>query len=151
MFIDNIENCGYNILFLLHPNLQQQREDYRFDERVDFPERNELDYDRSLRESQIMVTDYSGIQFDFAYMRKPIIYFHHKELHNHLDTSEFFSYEKNGFGDICADIISLKNMILETVYNGGRMTPKYRERIDKFFMFNDYDNCKRIYEEIIKI
>ena len=34
-----------------------------------------ISYEDLLTESSLMVTDYSGVQFDFAYMKKPIIYY----------------------------------------------------------------------------
>ncbi len=150
-FVDEIEACGYKLLFLLHPNMQTQREDYSIDQRVVFPDRNEVDYDRSLRESKIMVTDYSGIQFDFAYMRKPVIYFHHKDLPNHLENSEFFQYERDGFGEICRDVGALKQEIFKTIRNEGKMAPEYVERVRRFFIYDDFDHCRRIYEEIVKM
>ena len=131
--------------------MQTQREDYSIDQRVVFPDRNEVDYDRSLRESKIMVTDYSGIQFDFAYMRKPVIYFHHKDLPNHLENSEFFQYERDGFGEICRDVGALKQEIFKTIRNEGKMAPKYVERVRRFFIYDDFDHCRRIYEEIVKM
>ena len=39
-----------------------------------------MSYEKILRESDLMITDYSGVQFDFAYMHKPVIYFHPDEL-----------------------------------------------------------------------
>ena len=147
-FIDQIEKLGYTILFALHPNMQAQRNDFRIDARVIFPEKYEIDYDQFLKESQIMITDYSGIQFDFAYMKKPIIYLHHKDLPNHLEESDYFSYEKDAFGDICRDIEQLKTKLIEVIKTGGLMEEKYAQRVEKFFIYNDFNNCKRIYEEI---
>lgn len=150
-FIDEVEENGYKLMFLLHPNMQNQRGDFSLDSRVIFPERNEIDYDRFLKESQIMITDYSGIQFDFAYMRKPIIYFHHRDLPNHLEISDYYDYRKDAFGEICEDIEQLKTEIFKVIHNEGKMSSKYRERVDKFFIYDDYDNCRRIYEEIINM
>lgn len=150
-FIDKVESYGYKILFLLHPNMQTQRGDFTLDERIEFPDKNELDYDHSLKDAQIMITDYSGIQFDFAYMKKTIIYFHHKDLPNHLENSEFFNYTENGFGEICEDLESLKNEVFKAIRNEGKLTPKYHDRVSKFFIHDDYNNCKRIYEEITKL
>ena len=35
--------------------------------------------------------------------------------------------------------------------NDCQLKEKYRERIDKFFVFNDKNNCQRIYERIINL
>lgn len=147
--IDSIVDRGYQILFVLHPNLQQQRGDFKIDSRVIFPNAQEVDYDFYLKESKIMVTDYSGIQFDFAYMKKPIIYFHDAQLQNHLVTSEFFNYVNDGFGEICTSVNELKNLIMKYVDNNATMDTKYQKRVEDFFIFHDFNHCKRIYSEIL--
>ena len=57
----------------------------------------ETSYEKILTESSLMVTDYSGVQFDFAYMRKPVVYFHSPKLPPHYQEGGF-SYETQGFG-----------------------------------------------------
>ena len=42
------------------------------------------------------------------------------------------------------------NRIVEYMENGCCLKDKYRERIDRFFAFNDKNNCRRIYEKIIE-
>lgn len=149
-FISFAEKAGYKIIFVLHPNLQQQRGDFNIDERVLFPKAYEVDYDYLLKQSKLMVTDYSGIQFDFAYMQKPLIYYHDASLPNHLETSEFFDYEKDGFGEICTSADELKESIKKYIKNDAQMEQQYIERVEKFFIFHDFNNCKRIYEEILQ-
>ena len=34
--------------------------------------------------------------------------------------------------------------------NGCKMKPKYVERVEDFYQFDDHNNCERIYNEIIK-
>ena len=35
--------------------------------------------------------------------------------------------------------------------NNCQLKDKYRERIDKFFAFNDMNNCQRVYEAILAL
>ena len=50
-----------------------------------------------------MLTDYSSVAFDFAYLRKPIVYAHFdKEAFfsgEHSYTAGYFDYERDGFGE----------------------------------------------------
>ena len=41
--------------------------------------------------------------------------------------------------------------IIEYMKNGCELKEVYRERIDATFPFSDQNNCKRVYEEILKL
>lgn len=141
---------GYKIKFLLHPILSSQAEDFTPNQEVEvIPSVGDLSYEKILTESSLMVTDYSGVQFDFAYMRKPIVYFHPEELPAHYEDGIFF-YDTMGFGEICTKTENLVDLLCEYMENSCRMKQKYKDRADDFFAFSDHDNCSRIYKEIMK-
>ena len=77
------EEAGYRILFLLHPVISAQKDDFQVHGNVELLSAAESNYEKLLTEASLMVTDYSGIQFDFAYMRKPVVYFHPPKLPPH--------------------------------------------------------------------
>ena len=54
-----------------------------------------------------------------------------------------------GFGEVERDLEGTVNRIIEYMENGCQLKQKYRERIDKFFAFNDQNNCQRVYEAIM--
>ena len=45
----------------------------------------------------------------------------------------------------------LVNRIIEYMENECRLKDLYRERIENTFLYHDKENCKRIYDEIIKL
>ena len=105
-------------------------------------------------QSNLIVTDYSSAVFDFAYLRKPIIYsqFDKKSFfNNHTYQEGYFDYERDGFGEVEYDLDSTVNRIIEYMENNCQLKDKYRERIDKFFAFNDNNNCQRVYEAILAL
>ena len=147
--VEFAKNNGYKIVYLLHPTLSSQAEDFDSSEYVDVvPAAGDMNYEKMLTESSLMVTDYSGVQYDFAYMRKPLIYFHPKELPTHYDSGSM-DYEKDGLGPIETTIDDVVDKIIDILGNNKR-DPLYIERANKFFTFDDYDNCKRITEELDK-
>lgn len=95
-----------------------------------------------------MVTDYSGIQFDFAYMRKPLVYLHHKDIPQHYEEGTFH-YDTMAFGEICHDNDQLIELLCEYMADGCEMKPEYVQRTDDFFAFNDHNNCQRIYDVML--
>ncbi|MBR3290288.1 MAG: CDP-glycerol glycerophosphotransferase family protein, partial [Clostridia bacterium] len=141
---------GFTIAYVLHPIVSPQARDYEAEPPVTvIPATGDMSYETLFCESALMVTDYSGVQFDFAYMRKPIMYFLPEELPKHYEEGAF-STETMGFGELCRDTESLVDALIDAMKSGCPMSEKYKARADRFFAFNDHDNCKRIYEELMK-
>ena len=97
----------------------------------------------------LMVTDFSGIQFDFAYMRKPLVYIHHKDIPQHYEEGSFF-YDTMAFGEITHDNEELIDVLISYMESGCKMKEEYVRRADDFFYFRDHKNCSRIYKEMIE-
>ncbi len=146
--LQKAKDTGYGIVFLLHPVFSAQKEDFRTDADggVRIVSALEYGYEKLLRESALMVTDYSGVQFDFAYMRKPVIYFHPPQLPPHYGEGGF-AYESQGFGEISRDTEELVSLLCGYMDGGCSLKELYREREDAFFAFDDRENCKRIFED----
>lgn len=147
--IDAAKKTGYKIVYLLHPITSSQIDDFDRNDYVEIMQStNGTSYEKMLTESSLMVTDFSGIQFDFAYMRKPILYYHPTALPSHFDESPFYSYERDAFGPIIDNHEELVNQLCEYMKNGCKIKAEYKARGDKFFAYSDFGNCERIYEEI---
>lgn len=141
---------GYRIIFLLHPAMSAQLEDYDQNGFVELVQAaGNMNYEKILTESSLMVTDYSGVQFDFAYQRKPLVYYHPEELPPHYDEGGLI-YDTMGFGPICTNHEQIIETLCDYMRNGCRMTEEYIARADQFFAFDDFNNAQRIYEEVIK-
>ena len=148
--INAAKQYGYRISYVLHPIVSPQAKDFDKNEYVDIiPATGDMSYEKVFRESSLMVTDFSGIQFDFAYMRKPLVYLHHKDIPQHYEEGTFH-YDTMAFGEICHDNDELIDLLCDYMKNGCKMKDEYRRRADDFFEFDDHNNCKRIYDEMIK-
>ncbi|MDO5557437.1 MAG: CDP-glycerol glycerophosphotransferase family protein [Clostridia bacterium] len=147
--IDTARKCGYKIVYLLHPCTSSQIDDYDKNESVELvAATDDLNYEEILTQSSIMVTDYSGVQFDFAYMYKPVVYFHPDELPPSYEEGEY-KYQTMALGEIVKQTDELVEILCEYMKNECKIKDEYKERIDKFFKYHDDNNCKRIYEEMI--
>ena len=148
--IECAKRCGYGITYLLHPAMSAQIDDY---DRNDFVElvaaTGDMNYERILTQASLMVTDYSGVQFDFAYMRKPIVYYHPDTLPPQYESGSI-DYAETGFGPICTEHDRLIDCLCGYMENNCRNTEKYIGRADSFFAFSDYENCRRIYDEMLQ-
>ena len=141
---------GYKIIFKPHPELNKtitEETDEKYIDLFKINEKviisNEKSYSELFEESDLMITDYSSVFFDFAYLEKPIIYYHPVEDY-HYENS-YFDYETMGFGEITQNENELLNLIEEYLSTGCKMKNIYKENVTKFFKYHDHNNCKRVY------
>lgn len=147
--ITTAQRLGYTITYLLHPVMSSQINDFNNDGYVKIVTANDdFNYQKAMTEASLMVTDYSGVQFDFAYMYKPVVYFHPPELPASYDEATY-KYSKHALGDIVTQSDDLVNLMCDYMKNDCKIKPKYEKRIDDFFYHHDQKNSKRIYANIV--
>ena len=141
---------NYSGIFCLHPCFSSQWTD--FHQNKIFSVIESCDYQNLLLNSSLLITDYSSIFFDFAYLRKPVIYAHfdYDEYRNNHYQEGYFDYAKDGFGPVCKDIKSIVDEIIFELKNNCNLRINYLRRIKKFFTFSDENNSERVFKEIIK-
>lgn len=148
--IECAKKTGYKIIYLLHPAMSGQLEDFTKHEYVDIiPATSEINYEKILTEASLMVTDYSGVQYDFGYQRKSLIYYHPEILPPHYDVG-MMDYEKIGFGPVCKTEEDIVKKLCENMENNCKIPKEYENRANEFYEFSDHNNCKRIIKEVEK-
>lgn len=148
------KELDYKINFVPHPVLFPYIDLFSVPKAVNL-QGTDVTYRDMFARNKLLITDFSSVAFDFAYLRKPVIYcqFDADNFFNggHDYKRGYFDYERDGFGEVEYDLESTVDRIIEYMENDCKLKDKYRERIDKFFAFNDQNNCQRVYEEIIKL
>ncbi len=141
---------NYRIKYLIHPILSPQIRDFDTNDYVDIiAGAGDISYEKMLTEASLMLTDHSGIQFDFANMRKPLVYFHPDTLPPQYDEGGL-KYDTMGFGPVCVNTDQVIDELCEYMKNNCELKDEYRRRIDNFFAFNDTNNCERVYEAALE-
>ncbi|MBR1899538.1 MAG: CDP-glycerol glycerophosphotransferase family protein [Lachnospiraceae bacterium] len=141
---------GYSGLFCLHPIHKEQYVDFEGND-VFRINAGFVDYNQVFQDAALTVTDYSSVLFDFAYLRKPVIYTQFDKdafFEGQIYGEGYFDYDKDGFGPVCCDYESTVKALIEAVERDCALLPQYRERLDSFFAYSDQRNCERIYKEI---
>ena len=145
---------GYKLRFLSHPNMAETLKEFDIYPEVELIPASEP-YRKIFAETSLLITDYSSVAFDFAYLRKPILYYQ-------VDKEEFFSgahtydkgyfeYETDGFGEVVYTADAMAELIMEYVDNDCSLKELYLDRINATYSFSDKDNCKRVYEAIKQV
>jgi CDP-glycerol glycerophosphotransferase (TagB/SpsB family) len=137
---------GYRGKFFLHPVFDSQIGDFEgnglFEVGVTV-----ADYQELFRDGDLLLTDYSSVAFDFAYLKKPVIYaqFDFDTFYqNHSWGKSYFSYADDGFGPIGRDYEETVALLVRYIEGGCVMTDEYKARVDGFFAFTDRRNCERV-------
>lgn len=144
----------YRMVFYPHYEVQKFLSEFHTeDERIEIGALEQYDVQQLLMESSILITDFSSVYFDFAYMEKPMIYyqFDEKEYHAGHYKKGYFDFERDGFGPVVADADTLKQKLIKMLEQDGKPEEQYLDRIRRFFPVRDNHNCERNYQEIIKL
>lgn len=145
--LDYAQSRGYTIQFLAHPVLFPYLDRFKPDARVVVLDSN-VCYRDVFAESSLITTDYSSVAFDFAYLKKPVVYTQFEENHY---IEGYFDYEKDGFGEVEHTLERVIKRLIEYMQNDCLMKKEYKDRIEGFFMFHDQNNCQRVYDRIVKL
>lgn len=143
---------GYKIVFYLHYAIQPYTKVFQplANETVIVADRQHYDVQGLMLESAAMVTDFSSVFFDFAYMKKPEVFFQFDEekyRQSHYKPG-YFDYRRDGFGPVCTQLDDTVDELLHLMENGCQMPPEYLRRVSDFFAFFDDHNCERTYRAI---
>ena len=148
--IKQCKKYGYEIIFKPHPNVYHYIDLYKPNDYVKIDFEN-IDYQEIFNNASLLITDYSSVAFDFAYLYKPILYYQYRDDYHFDVANGYFKYETMGFGEVCREEDEIVELICEYVENNCEIKDKYSKRISDFFYYSDRNNCKRVYEAIKKL
>ncbi|WP_229664206.1 CDP-glycerol glycerophosphotransferase family protein [Brevibacterium sediminis] len=139
-----IEKYDLTPIFCLHPNMQQFSS--HFDGLgIRIVVQGEIDVQLLLKQSSMLVTDYSSVAFDFAFLHKPVVYYQfddHRFAQPHADPVAEFP------GPVVAEEARVLDAVESAYESGGAMAPDFRRRADRFLAHRDTSSRERIFEAI---
>ncbi|MDD7350048.1 MAG: CDP-glycerol glycerophosphotransferase family protein [Clostridiales bacterium] len=144
---------GYRGKFFLHTHHKVQLKDFQGNDTIEVMQ-NGIDYQEEFQKNALLLTDFSSVAFDFAYLKKPVIYaqFDRETFFKGQVYSEgYFDYERDGLGPVCYDYEETVQTLMEAIRNDCKLDSVYDERSNAFYRWFDEDNCKRVYEEIRRL
>lgn len=142
-----LEREDLRLLVAPHYNLQNLLNDQDVaSQRVEVLDGATVDIPALLRSCDLLVTDYSSVQFDVAYVGTPIIYcqFDEDEYTSGHSAFSWFEPQQDGFGPVTRDAASTVDAIEHYVRERFAREPLYSERVDSVFAFRDRHNCERL-------
>ncbi|EDO6879436.1 capsular biosynthesis protein, partial [Campylobacter coli] len=142
------ELYSYTIVFNPHPNIMPYLKEFNIPPYIKI-----ANQDESLQvlfcNSSLMITDYSSVAFEMAYLEKLVIYyqFDHEEFFtSHTLQKGYFDYKKDGFGPVVENEENLLKELEILLQNNCKSFGIYKDNIDSTFVFKDSKCCERIYK-----
>ncbi|MDR0912229.1 MAG: CDP-glycerol glycerophosphotransferase family protein [Methanobrevibacter sp.] len=167
-----INHCIENeidIIFGLHPSMKQYT--YLLEEHIDsvknkffenkkfnqnnkkFPisifHQGEVVVQDLLKNSALLVTDYSSVANDFSFLEKPVLYYQFDQQRFLTRKGSHLDLERVLPGEIIVNEDELVSKIIDISNNGFKMSQKYLDRLNHIITHRDLNNCKRVYDESI--
>lgn len=142
----------YDVDLIYYPHYEMQPYNSLYeisDSRVKIASKEEYDVQTLLKESMLMITDFSSVFFDFAYMKKPLIYY--QKVPDFKYNKGYLNFEEEGYGEVVYDEDTLIEVLSTYFENEFNIKKKYSDRIDESFSFRDNKNSERIFEAILNL
>ena len=152
-FLSMLETYDLKAALCLHYSMQQFSPLFHAgSDRVEIRTIADADIQTLLMESQLLLTDYSSVHFDFAYMSKPVVYwqFDEDDFYSTQYQRGQFDSRRDGFGPVfdTEDAAPVLDFIEAEARSEMRMLPAYKERAEACFPDKRSDHCEKTFRAI---
>ena len=143
-----IDKYNLRVIFFLHRNMQKYIKAFDgVNKKIIIASWKEYDVQELLKESAMMITDYSSVFFDMIYMKKPIIFyqFDEQEYRKYQYQEGWFNYHDNPFGKTFKDYMDVLSELALHLENKFQVDKKFLAGHSSVFKYWDTNNSARIY------
>lgn len=149
--IKALEKNGYTLVFYLHYVLQPYSHLFKSSSsRVKILKKENSDVQQLLMESAVLLTDYSSVFFDFAYMSKPVVYlqFDEQRFYETQYGRGYFNCRTDGFGPVFGNESDAADRLCKIIEQDAHNDELYSERAEEFFGDRTSDHCEQTFNAI---
>ncbi|ABB37232.1 CDP-glycerol:poly(glycerophosphate) glycerophosphotransferase [Oleidesulfovibrio alaskensis G20] len=143
----------YRFIFLPHPEVSrylplfEKTEAFTFMSYADLASVQDI-----LLSSRMLVTDYSSLAAEAAFLGRSLLYYHFPEKRSifsgHVYTKGYFDYARDGFGPQADSFEMLAHELETAIHRGCVRTAEYEKRAGEFFTLRDGGSCRRVFDAI---
>ncbi|EPS9869776.1 CDP-glycerol:glycerophosphate glycerophosphotransferase, partial [Campylobacter lari] len=133
------ELYSYTIVFNPHPNIIPYLKEFNLPSYIKIANQNES-LQMLFCNSSLMITDYSSVAFEMAYLEKPTIYYQFDKedfFSSHTLQKGYFDYKKNSFGPVVDNQENLLKELENLLRNDCKPFGIYKDNIYSTFVFTD--------------
>lgn len=147
----------YDVDVVFYPHHEVQKHIWYFlqhcsDKHIIIAAEDQYDVQDLLKESALLITDFSSVYFDFTYMHKPVIYYQFDvdQFRKEHYQKGWYSYEQ-GLGPVSQTEDELLQLLEGYIQKDFQMEELYAKRAEELFVHKDTNNCLRVYEAILAV
>lgn len=143
----------YKVKFIFFPHRNMQKYMDYFPQSNDYLEvadAHSYDVQDLMKQSMMMITDYSSVFFDMIYMKKPIIFyqFDYEKFRLAQYSEGYFNYKDNPFGKSCPTKEDVFLELETCIKNQFRPSESFLNAHKEYFTLFDTNNCQRVYNVV---
>lgn len=129
----------YNLVGMLRP-------EHLGSDRITILDGRTADIPQLLRSCALLLTDYSSVQFDVAYLGAPVVYaqFDQDEYAAGHGGTSWFDTERDGFGPVATTVTDTVGSVASYAREGFVRQEEYTRRVEQIFTHGDHANSARI-------
>ncbi len=147
-FSNIVKKYQLEVCFVMHPNMRDILEirDIFSSPLLTIVDRD-IDLQYLLKTSRLLITDYSSVFFDMAYMKKPIIFyqFDEKKYRKWHYPQGWFDYHETHFGKWTSKSIEVSECLEETIKINFEVSKEFLKEHQRTFSLYDEKNSERIF------
>src|SRR5690606_40777153 len=117
---------NFDIVFCLHPNMQRFT-NYFENSNVTIINQGEVNVQDLIKESSLMITDYSSVGFDFSFLYKPVLYYQFDRARFIGKRPSHLNLDEDLPGDICFQLEELIELVEYYAKENFEMKPEYKK------------------------
>lgn len=140
-----LQKSGYELVFYPHIEMQRFFPPRRLSDTARIASMETDDVQMLLRECEVLVTDYSSVFFDAAYMGKKIVFLQFDREEYEGGHYEQVLTDYSLFGYVTGNSAETSRRIGECI---SEPTDRYAEHNHDFFVYHDTEHCQRAYKAI---
>jgi glycosyltransferase involved in cell wall biosynthesis/CDP-glycerol glycerophosphotransferase (TagB/SpsB family) len=146
-----LERSGVQLEFYPHYEIRPHLRHFTVDHpSITVADQTKRGVQDAMKECSLLVTDYSSVFFDVAYMGKPLVYvpFDEDDFYGRHYRRGYFDLTRDGFGPVCRTAESAVEEIIAAIDRGFTVGEPYAQRVEDFFGQRDTENCARVFQAV---
>jgi CDP-glycerol glycerophosphotransferase (TagB/SpsB family) len=151
-FNNFLKNNKYILLIKAHPmsKLQDKMNNINYSNIININSNEDPYIFTSL--TNMLITDYSSIFFDYLLTKNPIVFFPY-DLKEYMGGSRelYYDYDEITPGYKAYDMEGLKTSIKMSLEQNDRYIDKRKKLLNNIFKYNDGNSSKRLYEKMTNL
>lgn len=149
--IEVLRESGYEMIFTLHIEFERYRQLFmKFENDViHISDMHEKPIANRIESCKMIITDYSSVAFDVAYLDKPVVFFQFDQEQYNKYRGSYINMETDLPGERFCSAEDLIDSVVFEIKNGFKLTEKHYLNIKKYFDYYDNNNSCRIYKAIM--